>query len=784
MTGPAVTTVCPSSDELARFCRGDLSSSRLDEVAEHLEACSHCQSSLSEVGRASDELLSELRRLPDFDVPPDDAFRREIADLESKSSSFFGDTLDERTSEMVAALPLRVGEYAILEPVGRGGMGTVYRAVHTRLDKVVALKALSSHRLGDVSAVARFAREMRAVGKLSHANIVAATDAGEIAGAPFLVMEFVEGIDVARLVKRHGPLGVAEACEIVRQAAVGLQYAHQHKLVHRDIKPSNLLLTLAPEQSSGGLVKVADLGLALLHEPDATGGASSTDLVIGSLDYMAPEQADDAHQVDERADLYSLGCTLYELLAGKPPFTSPGQTRLQKLKAHAATSVPSLADARPKLPAGLDSLVRKLLAKNPSERTATAAELAMALAPFAAGANLARLLDATSPHVPARQALPARPPRRTRTTGIVLGCFGALLASVIYVQTDRGTLEIKSDDDEVNVRVEQDGKLITLVDLKANKEIRLRAGTYQVALGDGEQDLGLDADEFTLHRGGKEVLRIRRQSPVLARLPFDAGEAKRHQERWVRFRGAEATVKNDLGMTLALIPPADFEMRAGYRVKITKPYYLGTHEVTLAQFRRFAEAAQYKSTLEGDGRGVVELDSFKELPGLNWRSPKLAVSDDHPVTGVSWGDADRFCAWLSEQEKKKYRLPTEAEWEWAARCGSASMFAWGDDWHAGGDYEWYNGNSDDHAHPVGQKLPNAWGVYDINGNLVEWCGDWSLNPLPQAEVSDPTGPLLSAGTRILRGGSFREAAAPFTNRGSFGPDSSMIHVGFRVCREL
>ncbi|HQU41290.1 MAG TPA: SUMF1/EgtB/PvdO family nonheme iron enzyme, partial [Pirellulales bacterium] len=137
-----------------------------------------------------------------------------------------------------------------------------------------------------------------------------------------------------------------------------------------------------------------------------------------------------------------------------------------------------------------------------------------------------------------------------------------------------------------------------------------------------------------------------------------------------------------------------------------------------------------------------------------------------------------------EEDKQKYRLPTEAEWEWAARCGSAGMFAWGDDWHAGGDYEWYDVNSEGHTHPVGQKRPNAWGLYDSNGNVVEWCGDWHLNPFPQADVSDPTGPFLSGGARVLRGGSFMDAATPYTNRGSFSPAISMIHCGFRVCREL
>jgi formylglycine-generating enzyme required for sulfatase activity len=442
--------------------------------------------------------------------------------------------------------------------------------------------------------------------------------------------------------------------------------------------------------------------------------------------------------------------------------------------------------ACPNLPAGLEPLVRKLLAKNPADRFASAAALATALTPFVAGANLARLLDESSPHVSATPASDrAAPPRRSkRSMGTILGCLATLVAaSIIYVQTDRGTLEIKSDDDEVKVRVEQDGKLITLVDLKTNKETRLPSGIFQVGLGEADQDLKLDADEFTLRRGGKAVLHVRRQPPTLLKAPFDSDEAKRHQERWARFRALPQTTKSDSGLALTLVPPGEFEMRPGYRVKITKPYYLGTYEVTVAQFRQFAEAAGYKSPLEAEGRGVVNIETSQETPGMNWRNPELARGDDHPVAGVNWFDAERFCAWLSEREKKKYRLPTEAEWEWAARGGSMSVYGWGDDYDRAGDHAWYKGNSELRSHPVGQKPPNAWGLHDTNGNVVEWCQDWSQDPYPQADVSDPTGPILTSGARVLRGAGYIDDPIPLIRRGSFGPASSMIHCGFRVCRE-
>lgn len=791
MTDPAVATACPPQDELARFSRGDLAGERLEEVVLHLEVCGQCLCSLGEISHASDDLLSDLRQLPAFGSQAASDFSREIAELEAKSSAIFEGTIEEPLATAATVeLPARLGEYAICSVIGRGGMGTVYRAVHLRLDKTVALKVLSPQRLSDKAAVARFEREMRAVGKLSHPNLVAATDAGEFAGDPYLVMEFVEGIDVARLVKGHGPLSVADACEIVRQAALGLQYAHARELVHRDIKPSNLLLTLDPGQPSGGLVKVADMGLALVCEPDIenSGATTTANLVVGSLDYMAPEQADDAHHVDHRADLYSLGCTLYELLAGRPPFAGAGrQTRLQKLKAHAAAPVPSLAVVCSNLPAGLEPIIQRLLAKGPEARFASAAELATSLQPFCAGASLRRLLDVmdAAPDEPATIVAP--PARSRRTRAIVLGCVGALLsAAVIYVQTDRGTVEIESEDDDVEVRIEQNGNLVTILDRKQNKQVRLRSGVYEVKLGEPDSDLALNANGFTLSRGGKEIVTVKRQAPSAGRSPFAADEARRLQARWARHLGTAARLDDGLGIELALVPPGEFLMHPGYQVRLSKPYYLAAREITRGQFRKFVEATRFKSDLEAEGRGEIlraDVNSKAEQAGRNWRNVHPSASDDFPVTCLTHADVEAFCAWLGEREKKVYRLPTEAEWVWACRAGTQARFPSGDDMKTVDEFDWHDGNSGGQPHPVAQRKPNAWGFYDMNGNAVEWCRDWYMSELPQAFAIDPTGPEPS-GFRVLRGGSFIDIPFESTLRGCFGPRQAMSHIGFRVCREL
>ncbi len=271
---------------------------------------------------------------------------------------------------------LVLGPYVLLERVGQGGMGSVFKARHSRLGRIVALKVIRKERLASPDAVRRFRREIQAAAQLNHPNVVVAYDAEEAAGTHYLAMEFVEGADLARLVKEKGPLPVARACEYVRQAALGLQHAHEQGLVHRDVKPSNLLL--GPD----GQVKVLDLGLARLNAVPSPECAESvlteTGAVMGTPDYIAPEQVEQSNAVDVRADVYSLGCTLYHLLAGAPPFA--GFSMGKKLACHLATEPPRLENVRPDVPAALGAVVRKMMAKRPEDRYQVPGEVAQALA--------------------------------------------------------------------------------------------------------------------------------------------------------------------------------------------------------------------------------------------------------------------------------------------------------------------------------------------------------------------------------------------------------------------
>lgn len=277
-------------------------------------------------------------------------------------------------------------QYQLVAKLGEGGMGEIYKAVHIELQKFVALKLLTTDRASSERGLERFHHEMRAVGRLDHPNIIRANDAGEINGIHFLVMEYVDGVDVQRLLDRLGPLPLVEACDIIRQAAEGLQHVYEHGLIHRDIKPSNLMV------STTGVVKILDLGLAVL--PEHADENADESRLVGTLDFMAPEQAQYSYDVTIRADIYGLGATLYKILTGRAPLAdSRLTTPLRKMMALAKKPVPPVQRFRADVPHELAETIARMLAKRPDERFQTPAEVAAAMGRFAAGSQLPALVS-------------------------------------------------------------------------------------------------------------------------------------------------------------------------------------------------------------------------------------------------------------------------------------------------------------------------------------------------------------------------------------------------------
>ena len=706
----------------------------------------------------------------------------------------------------------QLGPYKLLAKLGEGGMGVVYQARHTKLGKLVALKILPQHVLSRSDALSRFEREMLAVGSLQHPNIIQALDAGEINGAHYLSMEYVEGQDLQQFIQTQGTMSVVDACEAIRQTAQGLAAAHRVGLVHRDIKPSNLFVT-----KQTGQIKILDMGLALLAQAEKPAALTFNGQCFGTPDYMAPEQWSDAHTCDARSDLYSLGCTLYFLLVGRPPYHSETYpSTANKMKGHMLDAIPDLALARPDVPAGVVAIYLKLMAKIPSERFGSADELATALAPWAEAlpapsapaaapaepvvcpsspnrSESSDTLKASPPAAPAAAQIQAvatplagqgSPPRRPLSRWLLAAGGPAafvLLGVIIITITNK---------DGTKTRIE--------VPDTSQVEVTKQGDSPPATAKPGWDGWPADA-------------------PAPAIAPFNEEQARQYQAAWAAYSKLPVEFTNSIGMRFRLIPPGEFLMGSTpeeiekieaelkrpeliehlhfwrpqieseapqHKVVLTKPIYVGVTEVTQAQYELVmgTNPSQFSSTGEGK-EAVANLET-----------------GNYPVEMVSFNESVEFCARLSQHgqlgpfnvfsdhtvttlEGTGYRLPTEAEWEFACRAGTTTRFWGGDETEDLIQAGWCSNNAVGRPHAVGELKANPFGLSDMHGNVWEWVHDgWDPKFYGQFQENVATDPFspLSAGTMPMRrGGSFIQVPhlVRSSSRVLYHTDNEM---GFRV----
>jgi serine/threonine protein kinase len=358
---PEVSTPCPTAVTLAGFAQGKLPPAEAVAVADHLARCPACVRAVEQVSG--------------------DSFINLVQGARPSQPGHSHTHLPARSAPTPAGVPVLPPElaahprYRILRELGRGGMGVVYQARQTLMNRQVVIKVVNKALLDQPGSLERFCREIEAAAKLNHPNIVTAYEAERVGDLHLLVMEFVPGQSLAELLRKKGSLPVAHACHYTRQVAQGLQHALERGLVHRDIKPANLILT--PQ----GQVKILDFGLAkVVSESRPKTALTALNSYMGTPEYSAPEQATDARSADIRADIYSLGCTLYCLLAGRPPFQE--ETAVQTILAHLEKEPRPLPDLRPDVAAALWAVVARMLAKAPGRRFLTPKEVAQALLPF------------------------------------------------------------------------------------------------------------------------------------------------------------------------------------------------------------------------------------------------------------------------------------------------------------------------------------------------------------------------------------------------------------------
>ncbi len=542
------TEPCLSKDELRDYTLGRLPESKLETVASHLETCVTCEDTISSLEDTADSLIDHLQLPPSRQRNGTPEYIAAIqkmknAQLPVSNSSPLPAEIDD-TNITSSANETLIRDYKLISILGAGGMGTVYKAIHTKLDRIVALKLLPAKRIGNSEAIARFEREMKAIGKLNHPVVVRATDAGEDDDQHFLAMEFVDGFDVSQLIERHGPLNIADACEIIRQAATGLQHVHEQGLVHRDIKPSNLMVTF------DGQVKILDLGLALLGEAhDGMDELTTVGQMMGTVDYMAPEQCDDSHDVDIRADIYSLGATLFKTLTGNAPFvTAKRRSPLSRIRALATEDAPRVSDCIDNIPKALDEAIEAMLAREPELRFRTPDEVVNALSQFTAGHDLPNVVriaakapapDKVALGVPhrfksVRQLPPENPGQTTAIAGRVIK-YVAFLAAIIVtaivfrLQTDKGELIVECDVPNVEVVLLKDGIPHQELSLRQGQtSLSVFSGKYEIKIPSASDSIEVTADKFTISRGAKIIAQIRH---IQSSANPDEGTAPRSEPR-------------------------------------------------------------------------------------------------------------------------------------------------------------------------------------------------------------------------------------------------------------
>ncbi|TWU42129.1 serine/threonine protein kinase [Novipirellula artificiosorum] len=496
---------CLANEDLRRVLLGQLPKEQFDSAISHLDRCDACRMAVEQL-----ENLAENRGAGIVSDP---------FQAESACQVALNRMMERPKSNLSFTTPLpceTLGPYRLLRTLGIGGMGTVYLAEHQRLKRQVAVKLLPRERVNQPGWLDRFEREMTTIAALEHPNVVRATDAGHQEGWHYLVMEYLDGMDVGRIAHRVGQLPIADACEIVRQAALGLAHVHELGLVHRDIKPSNLMLTRS------GQIKLLDLGLVLAGDDPLTLDDRLTTVghLMGTMGYMAPEQLMDSRDVDSRADLYSLGATLYRLIAGHPP-----HSRTRGVGSHvlAITSTPPkpLDAIREETPPEIVELVREMLSLERDQRPENASHVAERLRERSHPHSLKQVLrealrkpdgDDGPPasFVPSVVDQASQPPSKRFGKGLFGGWFGGIVAGslllaalVIKVQTDRGELVIHSEQDGLTVLIKQDDEVVETLSVQKKADTRtvLRKGTYRVEIEGGGDALVLSDDVVTIGRG-------------------------------------------------------------------------------------------------------------------------------------------------------------------------------------------------------------------------------------------------------------------------------------------
>jgi len=644
---------------------------------------------------------------------------------------------------------MRFGRYEIEKELGRGSMGIVYQAHDPRLDRRVALKVLRSDLVSSEPFVKRFLKEARAAARLAHPDIVTVFDVDEDQGTVYIAMELLAGQPLDQLINKR----IFNEKDIVlfgiRMAHV-LDFAHRNGIVHRDIKPANIIL------DPDGRIKITDFGVARIEDPSAPQQTVAGE-VLGTPAYMSPEQAL-GHRIDGRTDIFSMGVVLYELSTGVRPFR--GDTMSAILMAILHDTPPEPGTINTAISPELAGIIMKCMSKEADSRFHTGKALADALE---------RILRKEE-----RSALPVPSTKKAwrRPAFFIVSLLALIIGSGLAYRflPDKG-----------------------------------KAGSERPATTKPESSVGLAEANRKIEELERKIADARNRQEPAGENAGAAEEKKRKVAGRGGKRGADATNPPELpsvrsaisGMEFLLVPQGTFLMGSPAdeigrnrdegpqrEVRISKSFHMGKYEVKVSEFREFTRATGYRTEAEIKGWAwILRGKKWEKQPGLYWDNPGFSQDENHPVTSVSWNDAAEFAKWVSKATGRSHRLPTEAEWEYACRAGKKNAYGIGAGDGSLTDHGWYHQNSGAKTHPVGQKRPNAYGLYDIHGNAREWCQDW-YGEYATGPSIDPSGPPTGV-KRVTRGGNWgaRPTDSRCADRKNTTPSDASDRIGFRLVKD-
>jgi serine/threonine protein kinase len=604
----------------------------------------------------------------------------------------------------------RLDHFRILKELGRGGMGCVLLGEDTKLDRQVALKVMLPRSAQVESARTRFLREAKAAAKLQHDHIITIHAVGEASGVPYIAMEFLKGMPLDKYLKEKGDIPLPTVLRIGREIALGLQAAHKLGMIHRDIKPANVWLE-APK----GRVKILDFGLAR-REEDGEAHLTQSGAIVGTPAYMAPEQAS-GEKLDGRADLFSLGVLLYRLTTGRAAFTGPTTTAMLL---QVMTHEPSLAsEVKPTVPLEMSRIIAKLMAKKKEERYTSAAEF---LADWEKLAKALKPEAATPPLIN-----PSKPERPAR---------GEPLATQ-NIDPPTSTQAVAS----LSVRA-RTMRLLLLAGVPAVLAITVALWFFVFRSPGGSQDT-------------PPVVLNAKEPP-----PLNETNAKEVQAAWAAKLKQPVEWTTPTGIAMMLIPPGEL---------VTSPYMMGKYEVTQGEW---AVVMGPPVSLEQQWLPKADISWYDSVEFCNTLSEKEGLKAYYEVKATKRGSNQRIvAAEVTILGGNGYHIPTDAEWEHACRAGSKTKYHFGDKDEELTEYGWFKDNSNGRTHEVGGKKPNAFGLYDMHGNVGEWNEEMLMKKVGGVEVA-------------YRGGSWSPTAdvCAVAYRSRSVPAYANHNFGFRLAR--